>query len=561
PSAGLTAEKFVKFASIAACFAACVLIAINIFGHTPNSQTPDNGTTSNDQEYSPPNSQPPDSDPPGSSDESISQPPPSFFPFYKYPLPNSLDFSGSTIKFLVCDGDDISNSFSLNSRSILPNPEIVFYEIDSALFARNEEVEKALNVRIEMDTCYARETITKISDCLAADIHLYDVIGAYQYYDMGLTIGSNGGFFVNFENEELQNDIYIDITKPYWDKELYDLLTLNGIAYWVTGDITLTHTGSVFVSYVNKNLWEQYADVIAGCRQAKGYSDPYELIENGYWTIDLWQEISKKMWIDRNDNEIADPDDVTGFLTYGPGLENIMADALAAGAGVTYATLSEGEWKIDFETKRNMLFATILAALYSPESAACLISFPNHDEHVMEYFAKGNSLMTVNTFSAAEKYLSHMEDEYYILPLPKLVPGTSERHTTCTHDNLTLFGIPKTAVAENKLAAITATLELMAYQSKREVDPLYRQAAIGVDTRTEFARQERMLEDIFHSVKYDFGVIYGPLILDEQPLKGSVTHFFRTDCQKAQFIYALKNKQSIWQQGLRDLFEDGFFCY
>jgi hypothetical protein len=93
------------------------------------------------------------------------------------------------------------------------------------------------------------------------------------------------------------------------------------------------------------------------------------------------------------------------------------------------------------------------------------------------------------------------------------------------------------------------------------VDPLYRQAAIGVDSRTEFARQEGMLEDIFNSVKYDFGVIYGPLILDEQANKGSVTHFFRTDCQKAQFMYALKNKQIIWQQGLRDLFEDGYFCY
>ena len=121
-------------------------------------------------------------------------------------------------------------------------------------------------------------------------------------------------------------------------------------------------------------MWQQYAEVIAACTNANGISDPFQLIQKGYWTIDLWQEISQNIWVDKNQNGICDIGDVAGYITYMPSPNNIMADGLAAGAGVTYSKISDGKPKIDFYTNLNTFFAHKLYSLYSADSNVLQIS-------------------------------------------------------------------------------------------------------------------------------------------------------------------------------------------
>ena len=464
-----------------------------------------------------------------------------------------LDFGGQTIKFLVCNGDEATKD--LPGRSVLPTENLTF-EVNSMAIDRNTIVENTLKVKIEMDTCEQGETQSRITDILATGLHEYDVVGAYQYYDMGLTIGDNGGFFVNFESESLQDDIYVNVNRAYWDKEIYDMLTYGGCAYWVTGDISQTWIASVFVSFVNGDMWEQYASVIASCEAAKGISDPFQLVEEGLWTMGLWQEISQKIWSDKNGNEQVDLGDVVGFLTYQPSLNNIMADGLAAGAGVTYSKLVNGTWEMDFANKQNTMFANTLYNLYQPESKACKIAIS--DKYIMEEFADGNGLMTVNLLHMSEHYLSNMNN-FYVLPVPKLLQGKSTGYSTTTHDNLTLFGIPATAVAEGKLAAITATLELMACESYNLVTPAYYNNALksryvhtNDGTRDQ---QSKMIDTIRSSVTHDFASIYGNLVGGKTGA-GSPTHFFRTDCEKSQFVTSVKSKNNVWANGLKGVLED-----
>ena len=471
----------------------------------------------------------------------------------KHDLPEDLKFNNTTIKFLVCNGDEATKD--LPGRSILPTDNLTF-EVNSAAIDRNTHVENTLGVKIAMDTCEQGETQSKITDILATGLHEYDVVGAYQYYDMGLTIGDNGGFFVNFESESLQDEIYINVDKPYWDKAIYEMLSYGGCAFWVTGDLSQTWIASVFVSFVNGDMWEQYASVIASCEAAQGISDPFELVEKNLWTMDLWIEISQKIWSDKNGNEIVDLGDVAGFLTYQPGLNNIMADGLAAGAGVTFSKLVNGKWEMDFASNNlNTLFATTLYNMYQPESKACKISMDG-EKYIMEEFADGNGLMTVNLMHMSEHYLANMNN-FYILPVPKLVKG--KPYTTTTHDNLTLFGIPATAVNEGKLGAITATLEMLACESYNQVTPKYYNNALKnryVHT-TEGVRnqQSEMIDTIRNSVTHDFASLYGALVGGKSGA-GSPTHFFRTDCEKPQFVTSVKAKNTAWSTGLKGVLED-----
>ena len=128
-----------------------------------------------------------------------------------------MTFGGQTIKFLVCSGDEATKD--LPGRSILPTKDLNF-EVNSATLERNKIVEYTLDVKIDVNTCEQGQTQSYITDTLVCGLHEYDVVGAYQYYDMGLSIGEYGGFFVNFENPNLADDIYIDVEKPYWDKEM-----------------------------------------------------------------------------------------------------------------------------------------------------------------------------------------------------------------------------------------------------------------------------------------------------------------------------------------------------
>ncbi|MBE6639447.1 MAG: hypothetical protein E7616_08390 [Ruminococcaceae bacterium] len=457
-----------------------------------------------------------------------------------------MNYGGATIKFLVCDGDEATKE--LPSRSIWVDPEgDLSFNVNAAVNDRNKTVEKDLNVKIEMDTCEQSQTGTTILPSLTTGLHEYDVVGAYQYFDMGLTIGENGGLFVNYASEELADDIYLNVDQPWWDKDLYDLLSYGGCSFWITGDLSQPWIASVFVSYVNGDMWSTYKDRIAAIPAANGISDPFELVNQGLWTIDLWMEISKEVYVDSNANEKVDLSDKVGYLGYVPGLSNIMADALAAGAGIIYSTKTDDNLSMAFDNSRTGLFASKLYQLYN-ESNACQMAWDDN-KYIMEAFADGNALLTVNQLHTSEQYLAEMTN-FLVLPVPKLFP--TDKYSTTNHDNITLYGIPKTTKDEGKLAAATATLERMGQLSYEIVTPAYYDNAL----KTRYTRYEedmdaqgKMIDTIRESVTHDFAALYSNLI-------GNITWFFRQEVNNKNITTKIQSEASAWDSKLADVLED-----
>ncbi len=470
---------------------------------------------------------------------------------------DNLNFDGDTIKFIVSNGDEAT--LELPARSIWVDPEgDLSYTVNAAVVDRNNEVESKLGVTIEMTPCNQGTTSETILGSLSTGIHEYDIVGAYQYYDLGLTIGEQGGYFINYEDETYEKDVYLNVEKPWWDKDLYDTLTYGGCAFWVSGDLSQTWIASVFVSFVNSKLWKEVADKIATIPQAQGITDPFELVDKGLWTIDLWSEISKAIYSDDNDNDKVDIDDTVGFLTYEPGLVNIMADGLAAGANIQYSVRENDSWKMAFQNQRTNLFANSLGKLYT-SSKACLMGWDS-SKYIMTHFAEKRALMTVNQLHMSELYLADMA-EFMVLPVPSLIAG--DKYTTMNHDNVTLFGVPYTTNSEGKLAAATATLELMGELSYELVTPAYYENAL----KTRYSRHEdtnaqaEMMDKIRASVVHDFAAIYANIIGGKNG--GSVTHFFRTECsQGAGLISTITSKNDAWNAGLEEVLleiEEAYF--
>ncbi|MBE6639448.1 MAG: hypothetical protein E7616_08395 [Ruminococcaceae bacterium] len=461
-----------------------------------------------------------------------------------------VNFNGTEISFIVCGGDENMEEDSLNSRSIAPfDTEDLSFAVNSAVVDRNTQVEKSLNVKINLKAVSGMQDLAnRLQSSLFMGMHEYDIVAGYQYFDIGLTIGENAGSFLNYEAMD-EKDNYISLDQPYWDANLYNEMAYKDCAFWVTGDLSQSWVGCVTVSFVNKTLWDRYEEVIKSVPAAQGITDLYEIVDKGLWTIELVSEISKKIYVDNNANEKIDLGDTVGYISYQPSLNTVMTDVLAAGAHINYSTTGQdGTPSISFDNQRTNLFASKLEKLYN-ESNALLVAWDN-DKYIVEMFAEGNILMTPNYMNKAESDLTEMTDTYVVLPPPLLL--ANEKYSACFGDSCSQYGIPYTTKNEGKLAAATATLEAMAFYSYKYVTPVYydlmlkgRYTHVDVDSQ----KQADIIDMIRDSKFTDFAMLWSNSI-------ENVTWFFRENCTNRNITTETNKKASSWASALEDLLED-----
>ncbi len=393
-------------------------------------------------------------------------------------------FEGKKVRFAV-------NGEGVNSRSIaLGEGDDPTNAVNVQVKKRNEQVEKELGVDIELAYVGEMQTFFGfLQPILASELYVYDVIGLYQYFDLGLTLGDTVGSFYNLLDMPEGVTSYIDLDASYWSKELQNTLVYKDQLYCITGDLNLSYLSTLFVSYVNARMWEEYKDEIAGLEHSGGYRDPYDIVNNGYWTMDLWMELSRLVYEDTNKNKVQDYLDRAGLMTYDQQLNNIMVDMLIAGSHVTYSYRNEeGTPKVAINTEKNIAFYHKLYKLLC-ESNAVTIPWLGTEEdmsktYILDIFAEGNVLLNLNTLAGAEKFLSDMKDDYYILPLPMFDHAQFDKsspslgYATQVGDSVSQYAIC-TAIGEEKLPCVTATLELMGYYSEKWVTPAYYRELLG----------------------------------------------------------------------------------
>ncbi len=455
-------------------------------------------------------------------------------------IPADLHFDGSPeIRFIVSGGDSNSGE-QLPYRSIAVDEDAdMGFEVNKMVSDRNRKVEDRLGVKIVLkektDMAALSSTVEPV---LLAGLDEYDVISGFEYYDIGLAVDdSTVGTMLNY-NHIPEEEMYIDISQPYWDSSLYEQLSLGGASYWVTGDLSQPWVGSIYVTFVNKRMWQAYAKEIEGLA---GSGDIYQLVDDGKWTIGLLSELSRLVYIDQNNNEQVDLEDQVGYLAWTPAIGAIMSDGLAGGSHVTYTKWADGVPQVDFNNTHNLEFSRAQYALVY-ESNALLVDGSETDNYILTTWAEGRSLFTVNLLSNSEIYLADMQDDYYIVPVPKLNEEQKE-YSTVTHDSISLYGIPASCP---NVSAATATLELMGYYSYKLVTPAYYDAALK-ERYTRDPQTGAMIDRIRETLYSDFVALWAYEI-------GDATHYFRSNVNR-HFAAEAKTRQRSWQTKLDKVLE------
>ena len=182
------------------------------------------------------------------------------------------NYSGELITVLV-EGDYRGDYQSLEITAHETAPEILNDKVN----LRNQLVEDRFGVTIEEITTTSDQTmINLIRNAVMSNSEDYDIV--MPYVPDAATLALEDAFY-------LLNDLeYFDLHNPCWDNNATESLSINNKNYFAIGDVNLLSLACTHAIVFNK-------DVIS----TNSLENPYDLVNNGKWTIDKLQELARKV--------------------------------------------------------------------------------------------------------------------------------------------------------------------------------------------------------------------------------------------------------------------------
>lgn len=397
-------------------------------------------------------------------------------------LPN-LNFNGETINILDA-GENVyaQDVYAEESGDV----------VDDAVYARNRSIEELLNITINPIT-YSEstlETADHLATIVLAGEDLYDLASVHQAYSAKYI---SEGYYHNFSGDK-----YIDFDKPWWNKEyMEEIVTGDNRIYFLVGDISLMYLKSLGCIYYNKEIYENIY---------KNADEPYELVFDGKWTLEKFDELVRGAYQDLNGDGNVNKGDLFG--AYGTKVKSVEHFFYDAGVRSTTKN-SDGIPELTLNNEHTIAVAEVIHKLYY-ENDGFLIASSDYFNDEINMFLSNEMLFAPTCFRHAD-VLRSMESDYGIICMPKY--SEDDEYTTLVHDGTTVFVTP---VTSKKTDMIGAICEAMAFYNYKTVTPAYYEVALKVKySRDDMSSQ--MLDLISESAITNFGYAYASK-LDSVPL-------------------------------------------
>lgn len=389
-----------------------------------------------------------------------------------------LDFGGETINVLYA-GEKVyaQDIFAEQTGDV----------VDDAVFERNRYVEELLNVKLNPITVSedTLETADYLAKTVIASEDVYDLASVHQAYSMKYV---TEGYYHNFMDDE-----YIDFEKPWWNLGYMKEMTVgDDKAFLLIGDISLMYLKSLGCVYYNKELYE----TIYG-----NADEPYDLVFDGKWTFDKFDELVRGAYSDLNGDGKANEGDRFGaYGSKGKSVEHYVYDA-----GIRSTTKNaDGIPELTLYNEKTVSFTELLRKLYY-ENEGFRIAKSAYYETELTMFLNGEMLFAPTWFRHADT-LREMQSDYGIVCMPKY--DVNDDYTTLVHDGTTVFVTP---ITSQKTDMIGAVCEAMAFRNYKTVTPAYYEIALKVKySRDDITSQ--MLDLISSSAITNFGYVYASIL-------------------------------------------------
>ncbi len=390
-------------------------------------------------------------------------------------VPETADYGGAAFNILSA-GSVAYNDFDFDEESSLA--------LDNAQYKRRRLVEENYKVEIHEDIKQAYSSgggpgFMQISTDVSAGDCSYD-LALIAGYDVSV-LAYSGLLY------DLNSVPGIDLSKSWWDQKANESLSVNGVMFFTTGEITCSDNNAAFVILFNKGLLKDYE-----------LENPYTLVYDGEWTMDKFAELCKTVTEDLDQNGTMDANDRFGLLVWDDSVVGIVN-----AAGQRCCTINA-----DGNIELTLYNETTISALekyfsiaYDTQYAYTYQRVSGYDEQALW---SGNHGLFWTTWLGIVPRYREMENDFGILPYPKLNTAQTDYYTTVAPYNSQFICMP---LIQNDVERAGTITEALAYYGKKVVTPAYYDVnLIGQSTRDE--ESEDMLKIIFDNLVFDIGYYY-----------------------------------------------------
>ena len=283
---------------------------------------------------------------------------------------------------------------------------------------------------------------------------------------------ASNGFLWNLNSEEIE---YLDFTKPWWDNNMAEGMSIDDRLYFATGDLLTSDNDATFVIMFNKQLVKDY-----------NIPDLYALVENGQWTMEELYKYEQLAVQDNNGDGKLDYDtDICGLAYTGD-----VPYCLVFGGGVTLCSKDEDDIPVySLDVQRADDIADMGKLIFSKDYTIDLNAVVNTGGITMydagvKTFGEGHALFMGEVMQCVTR-MRGCDVDFGILPYPKFNVQQAN-YASMMHLTASCVSIPKSVSGET-LTMTTSMIEAMAYHAVDTLTVQYYE----INLKTKGAKDEQ----------------------------------------------------------------------
>lgn len=294
-------------------------------------------------------------------------------------------------EFVILTRDELSNDFKMDEDDNEPSL------LDELLIERNNVIEQdfAVTLDIQMGGDYTAVNET---------VHTQYMSGLDDY---DVAIGQKYTFttcVVNNYLMDLNTVSAMSLDEAWWDQGCNKNLAIQGKNYVASGDIQPSAMLISSCFAFNKKMMNEL-----------GKEEPYDLVREYKWTLDVFNDYTTDITNDMNgDGEMDYDADRYGLSSW---MMDIPFSVFYGAGGMLAALDEDGKPVLEYEQvdivdRYEKIFRGII------RQNAYFVTDPTLYETSYECFAGGHALFYDTTLNKIKNFLSEMDDDYGVVPVP-----------------------------------------------------------------------------------------------------------------------------------------------
>ncbi len=392
---------------------------------------------------------------------------------YDGPVLPEADFGGETFSFYntcMCDWMAINR---------VTADEETGDTLNDAVFRRNALIEERYNVKLA-EVQNMDNALKNVMNFVTAGDSTHSIFLLREEPAFNVVLQSGAMDFADIP--------HLNLDREWWLQSSLESMSIDNRVFYGISTFDTTHYDGTSALFFNKTMAADF-----------DLDSPYEMVENGTWTIDRLREMAMAVSSDLNGDGKWDEQDRYGYTSH----EFLVTRYLAAALEAPMSLSKDGDDMLAFtmtgEDYINRLlkvseFCKKDAGFYHPKATS-----ENHGGY--EYFISGNVLFYNETLGNAQK-LRQMTLDFGILPPPKYDEAQENYYSDVIEAYFML--VPVTNADLDRTGIL---MEALAYESLDTVmTAAYDGMLQGIVSRD--TESEASLDIIFGNLSYNHPVAF-----------------------------------------------------